>query len=538
MASELKRDRRFIFRFYFALFLIFTNRQRGAKKVASHFAQLVLLPIVMHKTMHSLTGKDSVVEISYGRALWRNFLGQSPDWYKLALIIFLIVNPLVFAVAPFVAGWLLVVEFIFTLAMALKCYPLVAGIYFMKQLLLFVFTRLLLGIRSKMLLSLAFCLAAAFLSAFLDALTVVAVVISVAVGFYGIYHRVASARPDDSDLLDDSHIEQHYREVLEQFRGFLRSLMMHAGVGTALGGVMTMVGEPQNLIIAKAAGWHFGEFFLRMAPVTLPVMVCGLLTCLLVEKYRLFGYGEPLPPTVRKVLQEFDDRSRAQRSRQERLRLIAQALIGIWLIVALAFHLAEVGLIGLSVIILATTFTGVTDEHAIGKAFTEALPFTALLTVFFSIVAVIIDQQLFTPVIEFVLQASPHAQLSLFYLFNGLLSSISDNVFVGTVYINEAKAALEHGAISLPQFEMLAVAINTGTNLPSVATPNGQAAFLFLLTSALAPLIRLSYGRMVWMALPYTIVLTLVGLLCVEFTLMPVTDWLLAHGWLVTPSLP
>ena len=33
---------------------------------------------------------------------------------------------------------------------------MVAGIYF-KQLLLFVFTRLLLGIRSKMLLSLAFC---------------------------------------------------------------------------------------------------------------------------------------------------------------------------------------------------------------------------------------------------------------------------------------------------------------------------------------------------------------------------------------------
>ncbi|MCV5342405.1 sodium/proton antiporter, partial [Escherichia coli] len=86
------------------------------------------------------------------------------------------------------------------------------------------------------------------------------------------------------------------------------------------------------------------------------------------------------------------------------------------------------------------------DEHAIGKAFTEALPFTALLTVFFSIVAVIIDQQLFTPVIEFVLQASPHAQLSLFCLFNGLLSAISDNVFVGTVYSNGAKAALEHGA--------------------------------------------------------------------------------------------
>ncbi len=39
---------------------------------------------------------------------------------------------------------------------------MVAGIYFMKQLLLFIFTRLLLTIRSKTLLSLAFCVAAAF----------------------------------------------------------------------------------------------------------------------------------------------------------------------------------------------------------------------------------------------------------------------------------------------------------------------------------------------------------------------------------------
>jgi NhaB family Na+:H+ antiporter len=61
-------------------------------------------------------------------------------------------------------------------------------------------------------------------------------------------------------------------------------------------------------------------------------------------------------------------------------------------------------------------------------------------------------------------------------------------------------------------FDKLAVAINTGTNIPSVATPNGQAAFLFLLTSALAPVIRLSYGRMVLLALPYTITMSLTGL--------------------------
>ncbi|MEI8633881.1 hypothetical protein P4S72_20945 [Vibrio sp. PP-XX7] len=111
----------------------------------------------------------------------------------------------------------------------------------------------------------------------------------------------------------------------------------------------------------------------------------------------------------------------------------------------------------------------------------------------------------------------------MFYIANGLLSMVSDNVFVGTVYINEVKTALAEGLISRDQFDLLAVAINTGTNLPSVATPNGQAAFLFLLASALAPLIRLSYGRMVIMALPYTIVLAVVGLLGIMFLLNPVT---------------
>lgn len=131
-------------------------------------------------------------------------------------------------------------------------------------------------------------------------------------------------------------------------------------------------------------------------------------------------------------------------------------------------------------------------------------------------VAVIIDQQLFAPVIQWALNHEGNTQLVIFYIANGLLSMVSDNVFVGTVYINEVKAALINGQITRDQFDLLAVAINTGTNLPSVATPNGQAAFLFLLTSALAPLIRLSYGRMVWMALPYTIVLSVVGVMAIQ----------------------
>mgnify|MGYP000144415219 FL=1 len=245
-----------------------------------------------------------------------------------------------------------------------------------------------------------------------------------------------------------------------------------------------------------------------MSPVSLPVLVAGLCTVVLLEKTHWFNYGWQIPESVRNVLSEFAEEEDRNRSKREKMALVVQGLVACWLVIGLAFHLAEVGIIGLSVIVLCTAFNGITDEHALGKAFEEALPFTALLVVFFAIVAVIDQQKLFKGVIDWVLSTDPDIQVPMFYLANGLLSAISDNVFVGTVYIKELAAALKNGTIDRAQFDLLAVAINTGTNIPSVATPNGQAAFLFLLTSSLAPLIRLSYGTMVYKALPSTVILT------------------------------
>lgn len=491
---------------------------------------------------------------TFSAAFWHNFLGDSSTWYKQTIIAFLLINPIVVAINPFLAGWVLIIEFIFTLAMALKCYPLqpggllaieavilgltspesvyhevvnnfavilllmfmVAGIYFMKDLLLWAFTKILLGIRSKILLSLLFSFVAALLSAFLDALTVTAVLISVAVGFYSVYHKVASGGGGyDHDSSNDDQVTDLHRSDLDQFRAFLRSLVMHGAVGTALGGVCTLVGEPQNLLIAEKAGWDFVEFFIKVAHVSVPAAIAGFITCAILEKAKLFGYGDTLPENVRQILVDFDNEQTKKRSRKDEAALIIQAVGAVILIIGLAFHLAEVGLIGLMIIVLLTAFNGITEEHRIGHAFEEALPFTALLVVFFSVVAVIHDQHLFHPITHWVLGFGEESQSAMFFIANGVLSMISDNVFVATVYINEVKEALDKNEISREHFEALAVAINTGTNLPSVATPNGQAAFLFLLTSALAPLIRLSYGRMVIMALPYTIVLSVVGLLSV-----------------------
>jgi NhaB family Na+:H+ antiporter len=244
-----------------------------------------------------------------------------------------------------------------------------------------------------------------------------------------------------------------------------------------------------------------------------------MLTCVAVEKFKIVSYGAELPDAVRRILEEYDRLEDEGRSPRHTAAIWIQALVAVFLVIALAFHWAPVGLIGLAVIVLATAFTGIIEEHQLGHACSEALPFTALLVVFFAIVGVIHDQHLFRPVIEAVFALDPDMQVPAFFLANGILSAISDNVFVATVYINEVKMALDSGEISRELFDHMTIAINTGTNIPSVATPNGQAAFLFLLTSALAPLIRLSYGRMVLLALPYTITMTITGLLATIYIL-------------------
>ena len=499
--------------------------------------------------------------------LYKMFLGSSPSWYKNTIIAFLIFNPIALYTlnylgfnGSFFIGWLLLLQFIFTLALALKCYPLqpggllaiqalmigltspytllhevennlevilllvfmVAGIYFMKNLMLNIFTKLLLRVHSKTKLSLLFCFVAAFLSAFLDALTVTAVLIAVGIGFYRIFH-LANSGADFSvknhNILDDSSLSIEGTEDLENFKSFLRDLIMHGVVGTALGGVCTIVGEPQNLLIANIAGWEFIEFAVRMAPITVPVFIAGMITCFSVEKFRLFGFGTHLPLRIKNIFHEYNDYEVSQRTDIMKLELIIEMIVGLLLIIALALHLAAVGIIGLGVIILLTSFKGITDEHDLGDAFKEALPFTALLVVFFAVVSVIADQALFSPIIAYVLAQNLDVQAPIFFVANGLLSAISDNVFVATIYINEIKEALDSDVISRAQFDNLAIAINTGTNIPSIATPNGQAAFLFLLTSSLAPLIGLSYMRMVKMALPYTVVLSIVGFFSVVYFL-------------------
>ena len=66
--------------------------------------------------------------------LYNNFLGSSANWYKNLIITFLFSNPIIYFIllntnldAGFILGWIILGQFIVTLAMALECYPLQPG---------------------------------------------------------------------------------------------------------------------------------------------------------------------------------------------------------------------------------------------------------------------------------------------------------------------------------------------------------------------------------------------------------------------------
>jgi len=484
------------------------------------------------------------------QVILNNFLGKTPFWYKYTILGFLVLNPLVFfLISPYVAGWLILMEFIFTLALALQCYPvpaggilaieaaiiglakpesiynevvanlptvlllifMVAGIYYLKDVLSLLFTKLFISVRKKWQVSLVFCVVSALTACFLDALTLLAVLIAVCFNFFAIYHRVAGAYADDP--------KNQANADFDEFRGFLRNLIMHSAVGTALGGTLTIVGEPQNLMIGTKMGWSFVEFFQHCGVIAVPVMVAGFITCPLLEILHVPGFGYQLSDQIRQLIISDYEKKAKQAAGQGRYKYILQGVMAVVLILALAFHVAEVGLVGLAVIIVLSAFTGMTKEHDFSEPFNNAMPFVTLIVIFFAILAVVHDQHLVAPLIHWVLSFEGHAQLLVLYIVNGVLSMVSDSVFVASVFIAEMDIAYQAGAFSLDWYQNVATVINMGTNITSLGTPNGTAGFLFLLTSSLAPLIKLSYMQMVKIMVPYFLVLSTTGGLAVYFLL-------------------
>lgn len=376
---------------------------------------------------------------------------------------------------------------------------MITGINLIKKSLLQVFCFIFIKIKSKKVISVMFCILSAFFSAFFDALIVIVVIITAIHQFYNSFIDI---------------YQNKEKNFVKQLRSYLRNLIMQSAVGTTLGGIITMLGEPQNLLIAKTMHWSFIDFFKIMFPISIPILISGILTSIIITNSKIFYYQTDL---IELNFETFFKKNFYQKNillKKRKVENIIQIIIIFFTIFSLIFQLLDIVFVSLSFVILLIGFCGFYHEDKIKKASSEAFPFLLMLILFFIISSVIEEQKIFHPLIQFLLKINVSSiQFISFYLFNGILSSVSDNIFVSSICMNEIQYAFNHGFIDLEKLKKLTLIINIGTNIPSMATPNGQSAFLFVLTSQIAFILKLTYKRMIIMTIPFTIITSSTGLI-------------------------
>lgn len=505
------------------------------------------------------------------RGYYNLFLKNVDHRYKGTLVAFLIMNPVIFWVfGPYIAATAILAQGILFIGLSLVHGPqaplivlvgealllglvtdvdvlrelnnnieivlmvlfVVAAVGQLKTLLMDIFIFILLRVKSKRNLAVAFSVSAAVCSAFLDALTVVAIMVTISSGFLQTYLDVTSVelqKHKPQFVEDIKERLEHHADVV-QFKSFLVSIVIHAAVGTMLGGIWTKIGEPQNLLIANLMGWDFIQFLVRMIWVSAPVAIVGFCLSFLLElggpsinmllkklgksigkDIGQFCYGVEMPEDVRRVLTENRHKEQTNRTDDERKMVRVELFFLVIFLIGLITHIFPVWITGAIVFACLGLFKGLKTDHKIHEALEDSTPFVVLLIAFFALVGMIHAQHLFQPVTDVVLSYTGVDRLYAYYLATGALSVVSDNVFVAMVYITDALELHRKGVISREELELIAVAINAGTNVLSIGTPNGQAAFLFLLMSCLKEELRLGYMKIFWHTLPYFMILTPVG---------------------------
>ena len=134
----------------------------------------------------------------------------------------------------------------------------IVSIYFMKDFLLFIFTKLVINAKNKRTLSLLFVFSAAFYR-FFRCINCHGGIDCCGCRFYHVYKNVA-----EKDGFPKTQLILQYLRVFLgssyawcRWHGFRR---------------FQIVGEPQNLLIASVADWSFVEFFIKMLPISFPYL--------------------------------------------------------------------------------------------------------------------------------------------------------------------------------------------------------------------------------------------------------------------------
>ena len=393
---------------------------------------------------------------------------------------------------PLLSGGLLFMQFLFmgllpgevywleiehNIALTLLLVFVVTGVDFLQKLLMTIFSGLIMGIKNLTSLCITFSVFAAVFSANMDALTVTAVMMTITTSMLAAIMIIIEVKK--AGYISDTEEEQ--------FRAFLYGLMMSGLIGTMLGGMLTMIGEPQNYDIAKKNGWGMSEFFFRMIPIGAPVFIVGICALGWSVKKKKFGYGVEMPTRIRTSLEEHFNFEKAKMTMKEKFPIFVQMVVLFFFVYQLFSHQYELAVVGLFLIILIAVFTGINSEHTIAHKFVEAMGFVAVLMTFYGLVALINHHQVFTGVVEVIMEIEDQRFKAVaISAAAGAKSILSDNVLVELIWMTELDKLLLSSSITPWEHDYYSIALNAGTNVPSILTPNGSAPFLFFFLSSLA----------------------------------------------------
>ncbi len=387
------------------------------------------------------------------------------------------------------------------------------------------FIRVLLLSSGTVVVGLSMCLLNGGISAFADAVTVIAIGIIVAKGI-----RSKILKMDVS------------KEDFTKVEANLRSNLMSTGIGATIFGILLIPAEPYNPIAALAALLEFWEFFWLCLPVFLTTLVVGLGTLAYCQKFQKFGYGTKMPKYIwdnlKKTVKEEKWTSRYKYT------VLIEGISFVGFIVMLFLDKWGEGTIYMAALISIVfvmcmkgadyvkhkhgnndTDSDVTPEkhEYLSEHFGHIMAFVIFIMIcLFGQVANLVQHKTFEyPVEEYAIkkfEGNPAAQATAFGVATAGMTAVSENMFTVTLFKNLLNSAVVKGLITVDDndpiklmrlYRLFMACIVCGATLMSIWLYIGSAPLLFMAMNSFVKSIGLTPKVLLKMCLPFAFMFTI-----------------------------
>jgi Na+/H+ antiporter NhaD/arsenite permease-like protein len=229
-----------------------------------------------------------------------------------------------------------------------------------------------------------------------------------------------------------------------------------------IGGTATLIGDPPNILIGSAAGLDFNAFLINLGPVTLLVFIGFLLMAPL-----MFRRGLRVPELAREFAVESSEGAAItdRRLLVKSLVVVALTLLGFLAHQALGLEPATIALLGATVLMLIASV----DPHDILREveWKTLFFFIGLFVLVEGVVAVGLVSDMADALADFVGGDATLASVGLLW-FSALASAVIDNIPYTATAIPVVERLIETGLPADPLWWSLALGACLGGNLTIV----------------------------------------------------------------------